>query len=240
VANPRKPAAARRRQGGTKKQNAVSHRPQPAGEEAALVELAGRDVPVSPPDDLPAPARSLWVELVRVLAQAGVVDKVDLPALRLFCVQYARSWQAKQVLDEPTDPEEDAALEQRLRETAMILNAQKVLVANALRAGVDVSPSKLTAIASLETTLSNLEAYRDARKRVGNLVALGSTGQLTEHPLLQTERMASSLALRFANRFGLTPADRASLGLALVEGSTRAAELDDVLGRSLREKRREK
>lgn len=230
---PKKPAARRAREGGTKGQGSVSHRPQKdAG--TALVAIAGRDVPVSPPDDLPPHAAALWAEIVRVLADSGVVDKVDLPALRLFCVQYARAYAAKDVLDAPPDPDDDAALEQRLSETAAILKAQKIRIANALRAQVDVAPSLLNAVANLEVTVANLEAYRDARRRVGNLVALGSTGQLVAHPLLDVERHAANLCLRFGGRFGLTPADRASLGLALIEGHTRANELVTVLGDSPR------
>lgn len=230
---PKKPAARRKREGGTKGQGSISHRPQETG----LVAIAGRDVPVSAPDDLPPHARDLWTEIVRVLAAAGVVDKVDLPALRLFVVQYARAYMAKDVLDAPVDEKDDAALEERISETAAILKATKIGVANMLRASVDVPPAKLNAIANMEVTLANLEAYRDARRRVGNLVALGSTGQLTAHPLLDVERSAATLALRFAGRFGLTPADRASLGLALIEGHTRASELSTILGDSPRDRK---
>lgn len=237
MGRPRKPAAKRLREGGTKRAGAVSHRPLPDKKEAELVVVAGRDVPVSPPDDLPAPARELWVELVAVLAKAGVIDRVDLPTLRIFCVQYGRAWQAKSVLDEPVDPKTDRAQAKRLVETTRLLENQKRTVNALVRANMDVPPAKLNAIANLEVTVANLEAYRDARRRVGNLVALGSTGQLTEHPLVQTERQAASLLLRFAGRFGLTPADRATLGLALVEGTQRAAELDQVLGGSPRSRR---
>lgn len=227
---PKKPTAKRKREGGTAGQGAVSHRPLPGKGESALVEIAGRDVPVSPPDDLPDYARELWTEIVRALAKHGIVDKIDLPALRLFCVQYARAYQAKDVLDASPDEDDDAALEQRLSETTAILKATKIGVANMLRAQVDVPPAKLNAIANLEVVVANLEAYRDARKRVGNLVALGSTGQLVAHPLLDVEKGAAQMALRFASRFGLTPADRASLGLVLIEGQTRANELATVLG----------
>lgn len=233
MGRPRKPAAARAREGGTAKRGAVSHRPQPATEIAVV---AGRDVPVSPPDDLPEHARELWVEIVRVLAEAGIVDRVDLPALRWLCLQHGRGWTARRVIDEPVDEESDHDLGQRLSETAAILRAQKFQVANALRAGVDVPPGKLNAISTLEVTLANLEAYRAARRKVGNLVALGSTGQLVEHPLVATERAAASLVLRYASRFGLTPADRAALGLMALEGSARKRELDAVLGASGRPK----
>lgn len=234
---PKKPTARRTREGGTKRQGAISHRPMPDKTETGLVAIAGRDVPVSPPDDLPPHAKDLWLEIVRVLAEAGVADKVDLPALRLFCIQYARAYSAKDVLDAPIDEDGDAALEQRLNETSAILGASKSSVANMLRAGVDVPPAKLNAIANLETVLASLEAYRDARRRVGNLVALGSTGQLVAHPLLDVERQAANLCLRFGGRFGLTPADRASLGLALIEGHTRSNELATILGASPRSRK---
>lgn len=234
MGNPRKPAAKRAREGGTARQGAVSHRPQPPAE---LIVVAGRNVPVEPPDDLPAPARDLWVEIVQALAEVGIIDRIDLPALRTFCIDYARGVQAGKVLDAAPDEDDDAELQQRLDETSAILRAQKVQTATMLRAGVDVPPAKLNAIANLEVTLANLEAYRDARRLVGNLVALGSTGQLTEHPLLQTERMAHGLVLRFATRFGLTPADRASLGLALIEGHSRQQELVSILGESPRKRK---
>lgn len=231
---PKKPAARRAREGGTKRQGAVSHRPQPSTE---LVVVAGRDVPVSAPPELPPHARDLWEEIVRVLAEAGVVDKIDLPALRLFCVQYARAYAAKDVLDAEPNADDDLELERRLADTKAILDAQKIRVATTLRANVDVAPSLLNAIANLEVTVANLEAYRDARRRVGNLIALGSTGQLVAHPLLDVERHAANLCLRFGGRFGLTPADRASLGLALIEGHTRSTELSTILGDSPRNRK---
>lgn len=233
---PRKPTARRRREGGTKGQGEISHRPLPDAE-TALVEIAGRDVPVSPPDGLPKYARELWTEIVRVLAEHGMVDKIDLPALRILCVEYARHCQARDVLDEEPDADADAKVERRLADTVAILDAQKVRVANLLRANADVSPSLLNAIANLEVVVSNLEAYLRARTRVGNLVALGSTGQLVAHPLLDVERQAAQIVLRYAGRFGLTPSDRAALGLNLLEGKERAAQLTSILGDSPRDRK---
>lgn len=224
---PRKPAAQRKREGGTKGQGNVSHRPQPSTE---LVVVAGRDVPVAPPTDLPAPARDLWEEIVRVLAEAGIVDRIDLPTLRWLCLEHARGWQAKALLDEPVDDDEIQALDQQIREMEAISSALKGQIANLLRAGIEVAPAKVNASANYERELTNLRAYKRAREKVGNLVALGSTGQLTEHPLLATERAAATLVLRFAARFGLTPSDRAALGLQILEGRTMKKELDDEIG----------
>lgn len=222
-----KPAARRLREGGTAGRGAISHRPRPTAE---LVVVAGRDVPVSPPDDLPPAARDLWVEIVERLAETGIIDRVDLPALRWFCVEHARGWQAKSLLDEPVDDGELEALDEQIREMEVIAGALKGQIANMLRAGVDVPPGKLGALSNYEQTIANLVAYRDARRQVGNLVALGSTGQLVEHPLLATERAAAALVARFAAAFGLTPADRAALGLAILEGRTMKRELDEDIG----------
>lgn len=227
---PRKPAAQRKREGGTKGQGNVSHRPQPSTE---LVVVAGRDVPVAPPTDLPAPARDLWEEIVRVLAEAGIVDRIDLPTLRWLCLEHARGWQAKALLDEPVDDDELQALDQQIREMEAISSALKGQIANLLRAGIEVAPAKVNASANYERELTNLRAYRAARARYGNLVALGSTGQLVEHPMVATERNASRLALSFASSFGLTPSDRARLGILIFDAvrGKREAELDDAIGR---------
>lgn len=222
-----KPAAQRIREGGTRGRGSISHRPMPSAE---LLVVAGRDVPITPPDDLPPAARDLWVEIVEMLAASGIIDRVDLPMLRWFCLEHARGWQAKAVLDEPVDEEEHEALEQQIREAEAIAGALKAQVANMLRAGVDVPPAKVNALANYDRTIASLAAYRDARRQVGNLVSLGSTGQLVEHPLVATERAAASLVARFAAAFGLTPADRVALGLALLEGRTMQRDLADDIG----------
>lgn len=79
-------------------------------------------------------------------------------------------------------------------------------------------------------TLASMRAYRSAKQKVGNLVALGSTGQLVDHPLVATERASARLLLRFANEFALSPAARARLGLAVLEGKSLERELDDDIG----------
>lgn len=63
--------------------------------------------------------------------------------------------------------------------------------------------------------------------------ALGSTGQLVEHPALAIERAAHALYLRFAEQFGLTASARAriaatALGARAVQASL-DAELADVI-----------
>lgn len=60
----------------------------------------------------------------------------------------------------------------------------------------------------------------------------GSTGQLTEHPSVATERNAMALFLKFAEHYALTPVARTRLGLAELQRRSLADELDDELGTS--------
>lgn len=226
---PKKPAARRAREGGTARAGTVSHRPLPSTE---LVAIAGRNVPIAPPDDLPPPARELWVEIVQVLAEAGVIDRVDLPMLRWLCLEHARGQQAREVLDTPPSDNDLAELDRQIRNAETLLGALETQLANMLRAGLDVPPAKVNAAANYGQTLANLRSYRSTVAKVGNLVALGSTGQLVEHPLLATERAAANLVLRYAGRFGLTPSDRAALGIQILEGRTMKKELEDDIGRA--------
>jgi phage terminase small subunit len=222
---PPKVTQARRREGGTERQGTVSHRPLP---EPVIV--AGRNVPIAAPDDMPEDARSLWEEIVRQLAEAGIIDRIDLPMLRDYCVQYARARQAARLIDAPVSEQELEALDNRIKENVAVSAALKTKILEALRVGVAVPPAQVSALAKLETAIVNLEAYRDAKKKVGNLVALGSTGQLTEHPAVDIERHAASTALRFATEFATTPTARARLGLAVLEGRSLQKELDEDLG----------
>lgn len=226
---PPKPAEARRREGGTARQGTISHRPQ-----AEIVVVAGRNVPVDPPADLPDEAIELWEEIVRVLADAGIVDTIDLPMLRQLVLQYARARQATKIIDEPLTPNEEAALLQELREGETIANGLKTSIAQQLRAGVQPPPAQVNALANYEQTLTNKRAYVDARRKVGGLVALGSTGQLVEHPMVGTERAAASLLLRFASDYAMTPVARASLGIAVLEGRSLKKELEDDIGPAAR------
>lgn len=228
MGRPRKHPAARSREGGTAGAGTVSHRPQPAT--AELVVVAGRNVPIDPPDDLPPDAVDLWVALVRELADAGIIDRIDLPMLRLFCLQHARAWSAHRAIDEPVDDRELEDLDDRIQQMETITNALKTRIAGILRIGQAPDTKDVNAAANYERELTNLRAYSHARRSYGNLVALGSTGQLVEHPLVATERHAAGLALRFAAQFGVTPQGRAQLGLLIVDAQRGARDLDSVIG----------
>jgi hypothetical protein len=56
--------------------------------------------------------------------------------------------------------------------------------------------------------------------------ALGSTGQLVEHPALATERSAMSLFLKFAEHYALTPVARTRLGLAELQRKNMMDEMN--------------
>src|SRR5205085_177510 len=58
--------------------------------------------------------------------------------------------------------------------------------------------------------------------------ALGSTGQIVEHPALAIERHAHGLFLRFAEQYGLTAAARARIAAAL-RPSGRTEALDAIV-----------
>ena len=64
--------------------------------------------------------------------------------------------------------------------------------------------------------------------------ALGSTGQLVEHPALGTERAAMSLFLKFAEHYALTPVARTRLGLAEIQRKTMQQEISDKYGQPAR------
>lgn len=91
---PPKPVEQRRLEGGS----AVSHRPIP---EPLLV--AGRpDLERFriPPAHLPADAKEYWGDSIKTLAEVGIVDLVDRPALEMLATQYARARQAGRVVAE--------------------------------------------------------------------------------------------------------------------------------------------
>lgn len=219
------PAEKRRREGGSAKSGAVSHRPLPA-----VVTLAGRNVPVDPPAALNEFARELWLQVVRVLAEANIIDGTDLPALTNLCNQWARSRAAGELIDAPVDPAALKALDARLEESETILSSVKTRTLARLNAGVDVTASDLNAIAKLEVTVTNLRLFRDMQARYGNLVALGSTGQLVESPLLGIEKDGAALFLRYADHFGLTAVARTKLGILGLEGRSLQKDLEDALG----------
>ena len=60
--------------------------------------------------------------------------------------------------------------------------------------------------------------------------ALGSIGQLREHPAVKIEREAHGLYLKTAEQFGLTPMARTRLGLAELHRRSLHAEMTDALG----------
>lgn len=221
---PPKTRTQRRKEGGTERTGAVSHRPLPAP-----VVVAGRNVPIAPPGDLSPAARELWEEVVRQLAEAGIADRIDLPMLRELCHQFSRAASARRLIDEPIDEDELRRLDTRIRENEAVANAIKTQILGAIRVGIDVPPAKISSLAKLETTIVNLQSYRHAKSRVGNLVALGSTGQLTEHPAVEIERAAAAIVLRLATEFAMTPTARARLGLAVLEGRSLQKELEEDL-----------
>jgi P27 family predicted phage terminase small subunit len=58
----------------------------------------------------------------------------------------------------------------------------------------------------------------------------GSVGQIREHPALKIERDATSMFLKMAEHYALTPIARTRLGLAELHKRTLAKELDEGLG----------
>lgn len=221
----------RAREGGTPGQGKTSHRPI-----TDLVAVAGRNVPISPPDDIPPEAAELWTEIVRVLAEAGIIDAIDLPMLRQLTLQYARARQAATVLDEPLTEKELEDLAGDLHRSETIERALQTKVAALLQQGISPPTGDINALANYSTSVANKRAYIAALQRSGRVVALGSTGQLVEHPMVATERAAASLLLRFASEYAMTPVARARLGIAVLEGRSIAKELEEDIGARRRAK----
>jgi P27 family predicted phage terminase small subunit len=61
----------------------------------------------------------------------------------------------------------------------------------------------------------------------------GSVGQLREHPALKIEREATSLFLRMAEHYALTPIARTRLGLAELHRRSLSSELESGLGAAI-------
>jgi len=59
--------------------------------------------------------------------------------------------------------------------------------------------------------------------------ALGSTGQIVQHPALQMQKDAHAAFLRFAEHFGITPVARARIAAAAVVVKTARQLLEDDL-----------
>jgi P27 family predicted phage terminase small subunit len=53
---------------------------------------------IDPPLGLPEDAKEFWQDSVRKLAEVGVIDLVDTPALEMLATQYARVLQARRVI----------------------------------------------------------------------------------------------------------------------------------------------
>jgi P27 family predicted phage terminase small subunit len=91
-----KSAEQRRLEGGTGRNGAVSHRPQPE-----IVQVGGRATPeelAEPPEHLPADAKDYWRRDVQKLIDVGIVDRVDIGGLEALCIAYARATQAGRVV----------------------------------------------------------------------------------------------------------------------------------------------
>jgi P27 family predicted phage terminase small subunit len=121
-------------------------------------EVALRETGIAKPADLPAAASKLWDDVVPVLEEARVLNRIDTAALTALCVQWHRAEQARQVL------------------------------------------------------------------AAEGLFALGSTGQVTEHPALAVERQAHMMFIRFAEQFGITPVARARIAAAVQGVATATME----------------
>src|SRR3990172_3713616 len=69
--------------------------------------------PPPPPADLPEEGRAFWTDFVEAIFPTGMLDRVDVVALREAAFQYARAEQARRALREematPTPLESDGA-----------------------------------------------------------------------------------------------------------------------------------
>lgn len=92
-----------------------------------------------------------------------------------------------------------------------------------------VKATELAAIAKLELNLATLGEYLRLREQ-GVKVALGSTGQLVEHPLVDSTRKSAALMLRIGEQYALTPSGRARLAVGVNTAKTLKTELDRELG----------
>jgi P27 family predicted phage terminase small subunit len=229
MGRPRKPAEARRREGGTGGQGDVSHRPIPAP-----VVVMGRDVPVTAPKDMPESARRVWEYLAAELVKIGILDKIDLMAFKAFCLHAAR-WEAiSAFLGEPPKEQTLAELEARIQRADMIARALDQRIATKLRMGELPEAKDVRAAERYLTTIATMQEVLDAKRALGNVVGFGSMGQLVESPLAAAARAEALLMARFATEFALTPAARARLELTVAEGAAAMKSLEDELGPTTR------
>lgn len=76
---------------------------------------------------------------------------------------------------------------------------------------------------------ARVEAARKVIAQEG-MFALGSTGQIIEHPAVGTERSGTQLFIRVAEQFGITPVARARIAAA---AAVATASMRDELGTAL-------
>lgn len=219
------------KEGGTAKSGTVSKRPQPEPVEVGSSIANVDDVPPCP-EFLSAEARDVWHEIVVALVESNLLSSVDVPAISVLCEQFGRWRKAIDAVDRPVDSAELDSIAKRLREHALFVNAVRASIANKAKAGVEIKPGEIKQLGDAEQTLVNLETYLDYRKRYGNMVVLGSTGQIRENPMIGVSERAASLFLRYAAEYGLTALARTRLGLNLLAGRSLAADLRSKLGSS--------
>lgn len=194
------------------------------------------------PSHLTGHARDLWEWAIESTAEVGMLDRVDELALTMMCEQWGRAADARDALLAELTIEDQ--LEARLEEIRTMANVSRKQIARRIRKREgwgeeepdetvpDISPNEVVALARLEIQVHNLETYGRLRRRVP--VALGSMGQVVDHPLVQMERNAQLTVLRFATEYGLTASARARLGLTVLQGRSLQQELSDQIGPSRR------
>lgn len=218
-------------------------------------ELSLRDV--AAPTDLDDFGRAVWTELVSLLVEAEMLDRVDLASIRAAVLQYVDHERVHRALEERDDGlEVDLAKMLAERERAIangseLLRARRVQIAEKMSAldrqgnpkeSEDVPAAELGSLIGAEERLAkateriaNLREYSRLRS-LGVPVALGSTGQIVEHPLLGTKRAAASLFLRFMEQYGGTTLARTRIALGKSAGRKLDAEIDDALGKGRKRK----
>lgn len=87
-------------------------------------------------------------------------------------------------------------------------------------------------VVSLELLATQYARIRQSQRVIAEEghFALGSAGQIKEHPALKIERESIVVFSRLAESFGLNPTARARLGLAHLQGRALNAEITDLLG----------
>lgn len=93
----------------------------------------------------------------------------------------------------------------------------------------------LPAVKAMCVAYAQMERARRVLDEQGYF-ALGSTGQMTEHPAKRIHDTSSALWLRYAQEFGLTTMARTRLGLLDVQRKSIQQEMDWTLGPSTRKR----